>query len=99
MARIVLDDDGELEDYVRRYLEDTVQARVRVILEHQLKNIVSGELARMKLLDPLVTTSMDACIESALGDFMRKYLDKAVEPRVKASLARHYEKLSKSATQ
>ena len=29
MARIVLDDDSELDEYVRRYLEDCVQRQVR----------------------------------------------------------------------
>lgn len=93
MARIVLDDDSELDEYVRRYLEDCVQRHVRAILEHQLKNVVAGELARLKLSDPNshgVGEQVDAILENRL----RNAANRVVPDTVKALMREHFKNAS-----
>ena len=87
MARIVLDDDIDLDEYVRRYLEDCVQRHVRAILEHQMKDIVAGELARLRLTNPNMgaiqdvvnnglTPLIDARLQITLGPLVREEIRK-----------------------
>ena len=94
MARIVLDDDSELDEYVRRYLEDCVQRQVRVILEHQLKNVVEGELARMKLLDPLNPIGVEKCVTDAMLKLIETRLDVLLPAHIGNALKKHYQNLS-----
>ena len=95
MAKIFLEDGGALDDYVREYLEDVVQKHVKTILEHQLKDIVTGELARMKLLDPLNPVGVEYAISTALGTEIRKHVDNVVPNQLAGLLRKHYEKISK----
>ena len=66
MARVFLDNDVELDEYLHGYLKDTVQTQVRTILEHQLKDIVAGELARLKLLNENESAGVESCVQAAL---------------------------------
>ncbi len=70
MAKILLDGDVDLDEYVRKYLEDVVQKHVRAILEHQLKGIIETEIARLRL------TSVDA---PTLGDVIKDSLEMRME--------------------
>ena len=97
MARIVLDDDSDLDEYVRRYLEDCVQRQVRAILEHQLKNVVAGELARLKLLDPLNPVGVDRCVTDAFLKLVETRLDALLPARIGIALKKHYQSLSVNA--
>jgi len=87
MARIVLDDDIDLDEYVHRYLEDCVQRHVRAILEHQMKDIVAGDLARLRLTNPNMgaiqevvnnglTPLIDARLQITLGPLVREEIRK-----------------------
>lgn len=93
MAQIVLDGDIELDEYVRRYLEDTVQKHVRAILEHQLRDVVAGELARLKLTDPNspgVGNQVDAILENRL----RNAANSVVPATVKHLMREHFRNMS-----
>ena len=85
MARIVLDDDSDLDEYVRRYLENCVQWQVRAILEHQLKNVVAGELARLRLADPS-SKALEDRVNDALTPLIDSRLHVILGPMVKEQL-------------
>ena len=85
MARIVLDDDSELDEYVRRYLEDCVQQHVRAILEHQLRDVVAGELARLRFADPSSKT-LEGMVNDALTPLIDSRLHVILGPMVKEQL-------------
>lgn len=86
MSMIIAHDDNEfdVEAYVRRYLEDTVQKHVKIILEHQLQNIVTGELARLKLLQ-----TSDSSVESCVASALDSRIDVAVRNIVQYEVATH----------
>ena len=72
MAGITIDDE-ELEHMVGEYLRDTIARHARAILEHQMKDIVAGELARLRLTG----TNM-----GAIGDVVNDTLAPLVDARL-----------------
>lgn len=89
MAKIVLDDHGELDQYVENYLKDTVQQHVREILNHQLKDVVAGELARLRMVEPSSSTLSDV-----LTDVLQFKIDtrfkQLLAPAVRVEMQKHF---------
>ena len=86
MAGITID-DKELEHMVGEYLRDTIARHARAILEHQMKDIVAGELARLRLTNPNMgaiqdvvnnglTPLIDARLQITLGPLVREEIRK-----------------------
>ena len=86
MAGISIDDE-ELERMVGEYLRDTIARHARAILEHQMKDIVAGELARLRLTNPNMgaiqdvvnnglTPLIDARLQITLGPLVREEIRK-----------------------
>ena len=86
MAGITIDDE-ELEHMVGEYLRDTIARHARAILEHQMKDLVAGELARLRLTDPNMgaiqdvvsnglTPLIDERIQITLGPLVREEIRK-----------------------
>lgn len=86
MAGISIDDE-ELERMVGEYLRDTIARHARAILEHQMKDIVAGELARLRLTNPDMgaiqdvvnnglTPLIDARLQITLGPLVREEIRK-----------------------
>lgn len=86
MAGISIDDE-ELEHMVGEYLRDTIARHARAILEHQMKDIVAGELARLRLTNPNMgaiqdvvnnglTPLIDARLQITLGPLVREEIRK-----------------------
>ena len=89
MAKIVLDDHGELDQYVENYLKDTVQQHVREILKHQLKDVVAGELARLRMMEPSSSTLSDV-ISSLLQSKIDERFKQLLAPAVRVEMQKHF---------
>lgn len=91
MAGISIDDE-ELEHIVGEYLRDTIAKHARAILEHQMKDIVAGELARLRLTG----TNMGA-IEDVVNDTLAPLVDARLQivlgPMVKEELRKTFTNL------
>lgn len=77
MAGISIDDE-ELECMVGEYLRDTIARHARAILEHQMKDIVAGELARLRLTNPNM---------GAIQDVVNNGLIPLIDARLQITLA------------
>lgn len=84
MAGILID-DGELERMVGEYLRDTIARHARAILEHQMKDIVASELARLRLTDPSSKT-LEGMVNDALAPLIDSRLHAILGPIVKEQL-------------
>lgn len=84
MAGICIDED-ELEDKVFRFVRDKMIQAASVTIQHQAKDIVAGELARLRLADPLGKT-----IEGTVNDMLAPLIDERLRiilgPMVKEQL-------------
>ena len=84
MAGILID-DGELERMVGEYLRDTIARHARAILEHQMKDIVASELARLRLTDPSSKT-LEGMVNDALTPLIDSRMHAILGPVVKEQL-------------
>ena len=84
MAGILIDDD-DLENMVYRFVRDKMVQAASVVIQQQAKDIVAGELARLRLADPssktlegmvndALTPLIDARLHIILGPMVRKHL-------------------------
>ncbi len=89
MASIVLDDDVDLDEYIRHYLETCVQRHVRAILEHQMKDIVAGELARLRLTSPNMGAIQDV-VNNGLTPLIDGRLRIVLGPLVKEEIRKTF---------
>ena len=95
MAGISIDDE-ELEHIVGEYLRDTIAKHARAILEHQMKDIVAGELARLRLtgtnmgaigdvvndtLAPLVDARLQIVLGPMVKEQLRLIMNQATNPK------------------
>ena len=78
-------DDEELEHMVGEYLHDTITKHARAILEYQMKDIVAGELARLRLTDPSSKT-LEGMVNDALTPLIDSRLHVILGPMVKEQL-------------
>ena len=69
MAGICIDED-ELEDKVFQFIRDKMIHAASVTIQHQAKDIVAGELARLRLTDPSSKT-----LEGTIGDALTPLID------------------------
>lgn len=88
MAGITIDDE-ELEYMVGEYLRDTIAKHARAILEHQMKDIVAGELARLRLTDPNMGAIQDV-VNNALTPLIDDRLRIVLGPSVKEELRKTF---------
>jgi hypothetical protein len=72
MAGITIDDE-ELEAHIGEYLRDVVAKHAQWAIEKQAKEVVAGELARLRLLDPNMGT---------LGDMVEDKLTPLIDARI-----------------
>ena len=84
MAGICIDED-ELENKVFQFLRDKMIHAASVAIQHQAKDIVAGELARLRLTDPLSKT-LGGTINDALGPLIDERLRIILGPMVKEQL-------------
>jgi hypothetical protein len=88
MAGIAIDDE-ELENMVGEYLRDVIARHARTILEHQMKDIVAGELARLRLTDPNMGAVQDA-VNNALIPLVDDRLRITLGPLVREEIRKTF---------
>ena len=84
MAGICIDED-ELEDKVFQFIRDKMIHAASVTIQRQAKDIVAGELARLRLTDPFSKTLEDT-ISDALTSLIDERLRIILGPMVKEQL-------------
>jgi hypothetical protein len=92
MAGIAIDDE-ELEHMVGEYLRDTIARHARAILEHQTKDIVAGELARLRLTSPNMGAIQDVVYNSLtplIDDRLRITLGPLVREEIRKTFSNIY---------
>ena len=92
MAGIAIDDE-ELERMVGEYLRDTIARHARAILEHQTKDIVAGELARLRLTNPNMGAIQDVVnngLTPLIDDRLRIVLGPMVKEEIRKTFSNIY---------
>ena len=92
MAGICIDDE-ELEHMVGEYLRDTITRHARTILEHQMKDLVAGELARLRLTDPNMGAIQDVVnngLTPLIDDRLRIVLGPLVKEEIRKTFSNIY---------
>lgn len=84
MAGIYIDDD-ELESEVYQFLRDKMVQAASVAIDRQAKDIVAGELARLRLADPSSKT-FEGMVNDALTPLIDERLRIVLGPMVKEQL-------------
>ena len=84
MAGICIDED-ELEDKVFQFLRDKMVQAASVTIQRQAKDIVAGELARLRLADPSSKT-LEGMVNDALTPLIDSRLQVILGPMVKDQL-------------
>ena len=84
MAGICIDED-ELESKVYRFVRDKMIHAASVTIQHQAKDIVAGELARLRLADPSSKT-LEGMVNDALTPLIDSRLHAILGPMVKEQL-------------
>ena len=88
MAGICIDED-ELEDKVFRLVRDKIIQAASVTIQHQAKDIVAGELARLRLTDPSSKT-LEGVVNDALAPLIDERLRIILGPMVKEELRKTF---------
>ena len=84
MAGICIDGD-ELEHMVYRFVRDKMVQAASVTIQQQAKDIVAGELARLRLADPFSKT-LEGMVNDALTPLIDARLHIILGPMVKDQL-------------
>lgn len=84
MAGICIDED-ELEDNVFQFIRDKMIHAASVAIQRQAKDIVAGELARLRLTDPSSKT-LEGMVNDALTPLIDERLHVILGPMVKEQL-------------
>ena len=84
MAGICIDED-ELEDKVFQFIRDKMVQAASVTIQQQAKDIVAGELARLRLADPSSKT-LEGRVNDALTPLIDARLRIILGPMVKEQL-------------
>ncbi len=84
MAGICIDED-ELENEVYRFVRDKMVQAASVTIQQQAKDIVAGELARLRLADPSSKT-LEGIVSDALAPLIDARLRIVLGPIVKEQL-------------
>ena len=84
MAGICIDGD-ELENMVYRFVRDKMVQAASVVIQQQAKDIVAGELARLRLADPSSKT-LEGIVNDALTPLIDSRLHVILSPMVKEQL-------------
>ena len=84
MAGISIDDD-DLENMVYRFVRDKMVQAASVVIQQQAKDIVAGELARLRLADPSSKT-LEGMVNDALTPLIDSRLHVILGPMVKEQL-------------
>ena len=84
MAGICIDED-ELEQQVYQFLRDKMVQAASVVIDRQAKDIVAGELARLRLTDPSSKT-LEGMVNDALTPLIDSRLHVILGPMVKEQL-------------
>ena len=84
MAGILID-DKDLESMVYRFVRDKMVQAASVTIQQQAKDIVAGELARLRLADPSSKT-LEGMVNDALTPLIDARLHTILGPMVKEQL-------------
>ena len=84
MAGILIDDEA-LESMVYRFVRDKMVQAASVTIQQQAKDIVAGELARLRLADPSSKT-LEVMVNDALAPLIDARLHIILGPMVKEQL-------------
>ncbi len=84
MAGICIDED-ELEDKAFQFVRDKMIQAASLTIQRQAKDIVAGELARLRLADPSSKT-LEGTINDALTPLIDARLHAILSPMVKEQL-------------
>ena len=91
MAGICIDED-ELEDKVFQFIRDKMIHAASVTIQRQAKDIVAGELARLRLTDP-----NSKPLERIIGDRLEALIDQRLsiilKPMVREEMRRTFQSL------
>ena len=74
---------------VGEYLRDTIARHARAILEHQMKDIVAGELARLRLAGPNMGAIQDV-VNDGLAPLIDDRLRIVLGPLVKEEIRKTF---------
>ena len=88
MAGICIDED-ELENEVYRFVRDKMVQAASETIQRQAKDIVAGELARLRLFDPSSKT-LEGMINDALTPLIDERLRIILGPMVKEELRKTF---------
>ena len=88
MAGICIDED-ELEDKVYQFVRDKMVQAASLTIQRQAKDIVAGELARLRLTDPSSKT-LEGTINDALTPLIDARLHVILGPMVKEELRKTF---------
>ena len=88
MAGICIDED-ELENKVFQFLRDKMIHAASVAIQHQAKDVVAGELARLRLADPSSKT-LEGAVNDALAPLIDERLRIILGPMVKEELRKTF---------
>lgn len=84
MAGILIDDE-DMESMVYRFVRDKMVQAASVTIQQQAKDIVAGELARLRLADPSSKT-LEGMVNDALTPLIDARLQVILGPMVKEQL-------------
>ena len=84
MAGILIDDE-DLESMVYRFVRDKMVQAASVTIQQQAKDIVAGELARLRLADPSSKT-LEGMVNDALTPLIDARLYTILGPMVEEQL-------------
>ena len=91
MAGICIDED-ELENAVHQFVRDKMVQAASVAIQRQAKDIVAGELARLRLTDPSSKT-LEGMVNDALTPLIDSRLHVILGPMVKDELRKTFTNL------
>jgi len=89
-------DDSELKQYIRAYIDQLMERKVYDYLQHQLKNVVEGRLAALRLSDPnspAVHEHIDRYVQEELADVIEARIQRILPDLVRTETLKHVTKI------
>lgn len=89
-------DDDELKHYVHTYINQLMDKMVYGYLQHQLKNVVEGRLAALRLNDPnsqAIHEHIDRYVQEELADAIKARIQRIIPDLVRSETLKHVKKI------
>lgn len=95
MLDIQIDDD-DLKRYIRTYIDQLMERKVYDYLQHQLKNVVEGRLAALRLNDPnsqSIHEHIEKYVQEELADVIEARIQRIIPDLVRSETLKHVKKI------